>query len=69
MLLLDDLKEAGEDPRKFWEILIHRRAMLPDTVSKPGKFGEVHQDDEIGFTGMAKAVYVDLGKSVDASHR
>ena len=40
LLLLDDWKEAGEEPRKFWEILIHRRAMLPDTVSKLGKFGE-----------------------------
>jgi len=68
MLLLDDWKEAGEDPRKFWEILIHRRAMLPDTVAKPSKFGETHYDNESGFTGVAKAVYVDLGKGVDAPH-
>lgn len=68
MLLLDDWKEAGEDPRKFWEVLIHRRAMLPDTVAKPGKFGEIHHDDEMGFTGTAKAVYVDLGKGMDAPH-
>lgn len=68
MLLLDDWNEAGEEPRRFWEILIHRRAMLPDTVYKSGKFGEIHQDDETDFTGMAKAVYVDLGRSVDAPH-
>lgn len=68
LLLLDDWKEAGEDPRKFWEILIHRRAMLPDTVSKSGKFGEIHHDDDMGFTGVAKAVYVDLGKGADAPH-
>lgn len=67
MLLLNDWKEAGEDPRKFWEILIHRRAMLPDSVAKQGKFSEVHHDD-MGFSGMAKAVYVDLGKAVDAPH-
>lgn len=68
MLLLDDWKEAGEDPRKFWEMLIHRRAMLPDTVSKSRKFGETHHDDEVGFIGMAKAVYVDLGKCVETPH-
>ncbi|MFY9260778.1 MAG: DndE family protein [Gallionella sp.] len=67
MLLLNDWKEAGEDPRKFWEILIHRRAMLPDTVAKQGKFSEMHHDG-MGFSGMAKAVYVDLGKGVDAPH-
>lgn len=64
MLLQEDWKEAEEDPRKFWEILIHRRAMLPDTVSKLGKFGE-KPHDSIGFTGIAQPVYVDLGKSVD----
>jgi len=68
MLLLEDWKESGEEPRKFWEILIHRRAMLPDTVSKPGKFGEVRHDDEIGFTGIVKAVHVDFGKCVEAPH-
>lgn len=68
MLLLDDWKEAGEDPKKFWEILIHRRAMLPDTVSKSGKFGEIHHDNEMGFTGIAKAVYVDLGKAVESPY-
>lgn len=67
-LLLDDWKEAGEDPRKFWEILIHRRAMLPDTVSKSSRFGERQHDEENGFIGVAKAVYVELGKGVDAPH-
>jgi hypothetical protein len=65
MLLLEDWNEAGEDSQKFWEILIHRRAMLPDTVSK---FGEMPHDDEMGFTGVAKAIYIDLGKGVDAPH-
>lgn len=68
MLLLDDWNEVGEDPRRFWEILIHRRAMLPDTISKLDKFSEIHQDDEMGFIGMAKAIYVDLGKCVDSPH-
>lgn len=67
-LLLDDWKEAGEDPQKFWEILIHRRAMLPDTVSKSSKFGERHHDDDTGFVGVAKAVYVDFGRGVEAPH-
>ncbi len=65
MLLLEDWNEAGEDPQKFWEILIHRRAMLPDTYSK---FGEIPRGDEMGFTGVAKAIYIDLGKGVDAPH-
>lgn len=68
MLLLEDWKEAEEDPRKFWEILIRRRAMLPDTVSKSGKYSETHYDDEIGFISLAKPVYIDLGKGVDAPH-
>ncbi len=68
MLLLDDWNEAGEDPRKFWEILIHRRAMLPDTVSRPDKFGEVHRGEEMGFTGTAKAIHVELGKGMDAPY-
>lgn len=68
MLLLVDWKEAEEDPRKFWEILIHRRALLPDTVAKPGKFGETVHDVEMGFIGTAKAVYVELGKGIDAPH-
>ena len=68
LLLQDDWVEAGEDPQKFWEILIHRRAMLPDTVSKSGTFGEEYHVGESGFIGSAKAVYVDLGKNVDAPH-
>jgi len=67
-LLLDDWKESGEDPRKFWEIQVYRRAMLPDTVSKAGKFGDKHRDDDLGFSGVAKPVYVNLGKELDAPH-
>jgi DNA sulfur modification protein DndE len=67
-LLLDDWNESGEDSRKFWEIQVYRRAMLPDTVSKTGKFGEKQRDEEFGFSGVAKAIYVNLGKEVDAPH-
>lgn len=67
MLLLDDWKEAGEDPKKFWEILIYRRAMLPDNIVQK-QFGKIHPityGNELGFTGTAKAVYVDLGSNMD----
>ncbi|NTV15726.1 MAG: hypothetical protein HGA96_17645 [Desulfobulbaceae bacterium] len=67
-LLLEDWKEAGEDPRKFWEILIHRRAMLPDSVSKSENFSKAHHEEELSFASVAKPVHVDLGTGVDAPH-
>lgn len=61
-LLYDDWEEANGDYQKFVEILITRRAMLPDTVNS--KFSDLSEPIEV-FEGDAKPVYITVGTKVD----
>lgn len=68
MLLLDDWTAAEGDYNKFIEILITRRAQLPDSVvsitsnSKNGR-GKV---EGVGFIGQAKPVHIRVGNELDS---
>jgi len=61
-LLYDDWEEANGDYQKFVEIIITRRAMLPDTINT--KFTDISETIE-SFEGDAKPVYIKIGSSVD----
>jgi len=66
-LLLDDWAAAEGDYNRFIEILITRRAQLPDTVvqtpSSPTSSGR--KSEGASFTGPAKPVHIRLGNELD----
>lgn len=68
LLLLDDWAAAEGDYNKFIEILITRRAQLPDTVIVGGansaKSGQRVEGG--GFLGQAKPVHIKLGNELDS---
>lgn len=64
-LLMDDWREAGEDYHRFMEILVKRRANLPDTVAPSESLA---RNGEIWAAEVSdpKPVYIELGLEVDA---
>lgn len=66
LLLLDDWATAEGDYNKFIEILITRRAQLPDTVVTPTTSTITGRRQEgAGFTSQAKPVHIRLGNELD----
>lgn len=66
LLLLDDWQAAEGDYNKFIEILITRRAQLPDTVTPSGaSLAGGRREDGAGFVGKAKPVHIRLGNEFD----
>ncbi len=66
-LLRDDWVEANGDYQKFIEILITRRAVLPDTVagSTSAGYSSSKGGGVSAFEGLAKPVYVRIGNELD----
>lgn len=66
-LLLDDWAAAEGDYNKFIEILITRRAQLPDTVTgvAPHNVSGGRKNDASGFVSSAKPVHINLGDELD----
>ena len=68
LLLLDDWAAAEGDYNKFIEILITRRAQLPDTVvtSTASNAATGRRQEGVGFTSQAKPVHIRLGNELDS---
>lgn len=67
LLLLDDWAAAEGDYNKFIEILITRRAQLPDTVvTSTASTSSGRRQDGTGFTSQAKPVHIRLGNELDS---
>ncbi len=68
LLLLDDWTAAEGDYNKFIEILITRRAQLPDTVLASTTSTTYNgRQDGTGFTSQAKPVHIRLGNELDTN--
>lgn len=62
-LLHEDWVDVGEDYQKFVEVLITRRAMLPDTVN----ISSFNVDEDVDiFEGEAKPVFVTVGSRLES---
>lgn len=68
LLLLDDWAAAEGDYNKFIEILITRRAQLPDTVTggTTNSANGGRRTEGVGFLGQAKPVHIKLGNELDS---
>lgn len=67
LLLLDDWTAAEGDYNKFIEILITRRAQLPDTVvTSTASTSNGRRQDGTGFTSQARPVHIRLGNELDS---
>lgn len=67
LLLLDDWAAAEGDYNKFIEILITRRAQLPDTIigSTTTSTNGERRAGGTGFLGQAKPIHIRLGNELD----
>ena len=66
LLLLDDWAVAQGDYNKFIEILITRRAQLPDTISgNTTSLKVLGKSEGNGFVGQAKPIHIRLGNELD----
>jgi hypothetical protein len=67
LLLLDDWAVAQGDYNKFIEILITRRAQLPDTIvnNTTTSTNGVGRAEGSGFLGQAKPIHIRLGNELD----
>lgn len=63
-LILDDWHEADEDYEHFVEILITRRAILPDTVETQSSDSS---DGAPIFTPDAKPIYINIGTELETN--
>lgn len=64
-LLMEDWLEAGEDYHRFMEILVKRRANLPDTVT-PLDGSRGHDDTWTAEVADPKPVFIHLGTESDS---
>lgn len=64
-LIMDDWNESEEDYQNFVELLITRRAILPDTVDS--NFADFDPEIKHFFNEEAKPVYIEIGQEVDTN--
>jgi hypothetical protein len=69
-LLMEDWYEAGEDYNRFVDVLVRRRANLPETGGvTPGTKVALNDDDWAAAGSAPAPIFVDLGREVDTDER
>ena len=66
MLLIEDWDESEEDYNRFIDILVRRRAELPETGSSSSEASDLGGDNSPASARPPAAILIDLGKVVNS---